>query len=77
MQNADSSFRFDDLDAALHSGSSDKRAVMVRQVAGLFLSEAERPLNLLPQLSLRTTEAVRFWLLSPSTRIAFWSLETE
>ena len=33
---------FDDLDAALQSGSSKKRVAMVRQVTDLFLSEADR-----------------------------------
>lgn len=42
MQNADSSSLFDDLDAALKSGSSEKRVTMLRQVTDLFLSEANR-----------------------------------
>ena len=42
MQKADSSSLFDDLDAALHSGSSEKRVAMLRQVTDLFLSEADR-----------------------------------
>ncbi|MGO9356235.1 MAG: DUF2336 domain-containing protein [Xanthobacteraceae bacterium] len=42
MQNADSSSLFDDLDAALRSGSSEKRVAMLRQVTDLFLSEADR-----------------------------------
>ena len=42
MQNADSSTLFDDLDAALQSGSSEKRVAMLRQVTDLFLSEADR-----------------------------------
>jgi hypothetical protein len=42
VQNADS-FLFDDLDAALHSGSSEKRVAMLRQVTDLFLSEALPP----------------------------------
>jgi len=33
---------FDDLDAALQSGSSEKRVAMLRQVTDLFLSEADR-----------------------------------
>jgi hypothetical protein len=37
VQNADSSSLFDDLDAALQSGSSEKRAAMLRQVTNLFL----------------------------------------
>lgn len=41
MQNADSSL-FDDLDAALQSGSSEKRVAMLRQVTDLFLGEADR-----------------------------------
>jgi uncharacterized protein (DUF2336 family) len=41
VQNADSSL-FDDLDAALQSGSSEKRVAMLRQVTDLFLSEADR-----------------------------------
>jgi uncharacterized protein (DUF2336 family) len=41
VQNADSSL-FDDLDAALRSGSSEKRVVMLRQLTDLFLSEADR-----------------------------------
>jgi hypothetical protein len=31
--------RFDDLDVALKSGSSEKRVTMLRQVTDLFLSE--------------------------------------
>jgi uncharacterized protein (DUF2336 family) len=42
VQNAESSSLFDDLDAALHSGSSEKRVAMLRQVTDLFLSEADR-----------------------------------
>jgi uncharacterized protein (DUF2336 family) len=42
VQNADSSSLFDDLDAALQSGSSEKRAAMLRQVTDLFLGEADR-----------------------------------
>ena len=42
MQNADSSSLFDDLDAALQSGSSEKRVAMLRRVTDLFLSEADR-----------------------------------
>ena len=42
MQNADSSSLFDDLDAALQSGSSEKRVAMLRRVTDLFLSEAGR-----------------------------------
>jgi len=42
VQNADSSSLFDDLDAALQSGSSEKRVAMLRQVTDLFLSEADR-----------------------------------
>jgi uncharacterized protein (DUF2336 family) len=42
VQNADSSSLFDDLDAALKSGSSEKRVTMLRQVTDLFLSEANR-----------------------------------
>ncbi len=42
MQNADSSSLFDDLDAALRSGSSEKRLAMLRQVTDLLLSEADR-----------------------------------
>lgn len=42
VQNADSSSLFDDLDAALQSGSSEKRAAMLRQVTNLFLGEADR-----------------------------------
>jgi len=33
---------FDDLDAALQSGSSEKRVAMLRQVTDLFLSDADR-----------------------------------
>jgi hypothetical protein len=33
---------FDDLDAALQRGSSEKRVAMLRQVTDLFLSEADR-----------------------------------
>ena len=42
VQNADSSSLFDDLDAALQSGSSEKRVAMLRQVTDLFLTEADR-----------------------------------
>jgi uncharacterized protein (DUF2336 family) len=42
VQNADSSTLFDDLDAALQSGSSEKRVAMLRKVTNLFLSEANR-----------------------------------
>jgi uncharacterized protein (DUF2336 family) len=42
VQNADNSSLFDDLDAALQSGSSEKRVAMLRQVTDLFLSEADR-----------------------------------
>ena len=42
MQNAESTSLFDDLDAALQSGSSEKRVAMLRQVTDLFLSEADR-----------------------------------
>lgn len=33
---------FDDLDAALQSGSSEKRVAMLRQITDLFLNEADR-----------------------------------
>lgn len=42
VQNADGSSLFDDLDAALQSGSSEKRVAMLRQVTDLFLSESDR-----------------------------------
>src|SRR3979409_1391009 len=43
VQKADnSSSLFDDLDAALQSGSSEKRVAMLRQVTDLFLTEANR-----------------------------------
>ena len=42
MQKADSSSLFDELDAALQSGSSEKRLGMLRQVTDLFLNEADR-----------------------------------
>jgi len=42
VQKADSSSLFDDLDAALQSGSSEKRVAMLRQVTDLFLSKADR-----------------------------------
>jgi uncharacterized protein (DUF2336 family) len=42
VQNADTSSVFDDLDAALQSGSSEKRVAMLRKVTNLFLSEANR-----------------------------------
>jgi hypothetical protein len=41
VQQAGSSSAFDDHDAALQSGSSEKRVAMLRQVADLFLSEAD------------------------------------
>ncbi len=42
MQNAGSLSLFDDLDAALQNGSSERRVAMLRQVTDLFLSEADR-----------------------------------
>jgi uncharacterized protein (DUF2336 family) len=42
VQNADSSSLFDDIDAALQSGSSERRVAMLRQLADLFHSEADR-----------------------------------
>jgi hypothetical protein len=42
VQKADSTSLFDDLDAALQSGSSEKRVAMLRQVTDLFQSEANR-----------------------------------
>jgi len=42
VQNAESSSLFDDLDAALQSGSSEKRVAMLRQVTDLFLNQADR-----------------------------------
>ena len=43
VQKADSSSSlFDDLDAALQSGSSERRVAMLRQVTDLFLTEANR-----------------------------------
>jgi uncharacterized protein (DUF2336 family) len=42
VQNAESSSLFDDLDAALQSGSSEKRSAMLRQVTDLFLNESDR-----------------------------------
>lgn len=42
MQNADNTSLFDDLDAALQSGSPEKRVAMLRQVTDLFLSELDR-----------------------------------
>jgi len=42
VQKADSSSLFDELDAALQSGSSEKRLGMLRQVTDLFLNEADR-----------------------------------
>ena len=42
MQNADSSSLLDDLDAALQSGSSEKRVAMLRRLTDLFQSEADR-----------------------------------
>jgi uncharacterized protein (DUF2336 family) len=42
LQNAENSSLFDDLDAALQSGSSEKRVAMLRQITDLFLSEADR-----------------------------------
>jgi hypothetical protein len=41
VQNADSKSRFDDLDAALRSGSSEKRVAMLRQVTDPLLSKAD------------------------------------
>jgi hypothetical protein len=41
VQKADSSFLFDDLDAALQSGSSLNRAAMLRQAIDQPSSEAE------------------------------------
>jgi len=45
VQNADSTSRFDRLDAALHSGSLKKRGVTRRQAADFFPGETDRPLN--------------------------------
>ena len=42
VQKADTSCLFDELDAALQSGSSQKRLAMLRQVTDLFLIEADR-----------------------------------
>ena len=42
MPNADSASLFEDLDAALQSGSSEKRAAMLRQITDLHLSGADR-----------------------------------
>jgi hypothetical protein len=70
VHNADSSSRFDYLDAALHSGSSEQRGVVTRQVADLFLREEDCPLSFLRQLLL-TIKAVRCWLLFPLPRIAY------
>ena len=42
VQKADTSSLFDDLDAALRCGSSEKRVAMLRQVTDLFLGEADR-----------------------------------
>jgi uncharacterized protein (DUF2336 family) len=42
VQNADSSSLLDDLDAALQSGSSEKRVAMLRRLTDLFQSEADR-----------------------------------
>lgn len=41
MQKTDGASLLDDLDAALQSGSSEKRVAMLRQVTDLFLSEAD------------------------------------
>ena len=49
MQKADSSSLFDDLDAALQSGSSEKHVAMLRQVTDQFpnrLSEETMALSL-------------------------------
>jgi hypothetical protein len=42
VQNADSASLFENLDAALQSGSSEKRAAMLRQITDLLLSGADR-----------------------------------
>jgi uncharacterized protein (DUF2336 family) len=42
VQKADNISLFDDLDAALRSGSAEKRVAMLRQVTDLFLSESDR-----------------------------------
>ena len=42
MQNAESTSLFDELDAALQSGSSEKRVAMLRQITDLFLNESDR-----------------------------------
>jgi uncharacterized protein (DUF2336 family) len=42
VQQADSTSLFDDLEAALQRGSSEKRVAMLRQVTDLFLKEADR-----------------------------------
>jgi hypothetical protein len=41
VQNADSKSRFDDLDAALQSGSSENRVAVLRQVTDPLLSRAD------------------------------------
>ena len=54
MQKADSSSLFDDLDAALQSGSSEKHVAMLRQVTDQFpnrLSEETMALSLLSSAS--------------------------
>jgi uncharacterized protein (DUF2336 family) len=42
VQKADNFSLFDDLDAALQSGSPEKRVAMLRQVTDLFLNESDR-----------------------------------
>jgi hypothetical protein len=48
VQNADSVSLFDDLDAALQSGSPEKRIAMLRQVTDPFLSGSDRLNSSLP-----------------------------
>jgi hypothetical protein len=58
VQKADSSSLFDDLDAALQSGASEKRAAMLRQVTDPFLSDANH-------LSEETVALPLLWSASP------------
>ena len=62
MQNADSSFLFEDLNVALRSGSLEKCAATLRQVTDLFLSKADRldekQIEIFDQVLVRLVEIV-------------------
>ena len=69
MQNADSSSLFDDLDAALQSGSSEKRVATLRPVTDLFLSESDRLNDLSLNLARHSEIGIAGPILTNSTRL--------